>query len=236
MGDNFVDEEQEAVTKTLAGEKKKLSHMTFSQKIDYIFTYYKFHILGILLVIAIVIYIIHQRMTYVTYVLYGSIINSNTYNEAVEDEIEEALQMGKHEGVTIAAGLSGDVDNNAGAYYNQTDLLVVAGQMDFAFTDEAGVQYLCNMGIPLDVTAELPTDLLDLWAGREAVFSEADAAEDDVYFENAAAIDISGTKVQEYFGLDDNMCYLVICDLSGHTDYMQAFYEMLYEIETDTLE
>ena len=41
MGNRYNDKEQEAVRKTLAGEKNKLSKMTFSEKVDYIWTYYK---------------------------------------------------------------------------------------------------------------------------------------------------------------------------------------------------
>ena len=144
--------------------------------------------------------------------------------------VAEQLGMDKHEGFSMVAGLSGDVDANSTAYYNQIDIYTVSGQMDFAFTDEAGVQYLCDLGTPLDVTKQLPDNLLDLWANREATFSQRNE-NDDTYFDNYAAIDISGTKVQEYFGLDDNMCYLVIVDLSGNEEYMQNFYNLLYEIE-----
>ena len=204
--------------------------MSFKEKLSYIFTYYWIHLLIIVLIIGVIGWFVHHRMTYVDYKLYGVVINSAQVDESLEKTMPELLEMGKHEGFSIIAGLSGDVDANSTAYYNQIDLYTVSGQMDFAFTDEEGVQYLCDLGTPLDVTAELPENLMDLWKNREATFSQRNE-NDDTYFDNYAAIDISGTKVHDFFGLDDNMCYLVLVDLSGNEDYMQNFYQLMYDIE-----
>lgn len=226
----YTDKEQESVNKTWAGEKAKLSQMSFKEKLSYIFTYYWIHLLIIVLIIGAIGWFVHHRMTYVDYKLYGVVINSAQVDDSLEKTMPELLKMGKHEGFSIIAGLSGDVDANSTAYYNQIDLYTVSGQMDFAFTDEEGVQYLCDLGTPLDVTAELPENLMDLWKNREATFSQRNE-NDDTYFDNYAAIDISGTKVHDFFGLDDNMCYLVLVDLSGNEDYMQNFYQLMYDIE-----
>ncbi len=226
----YQDKEQEQVTKSWAGEKAKLAQMPLDKKIGYVFTYYWMHMLIVLVIIGVIVWFVHHQMTYIDYKLYGVVINSSQVDESLEKTLPELLGMDKHEGFSMVAGLSGDVDANSTAYYNQIDLYTVSGQMDFAFTDEAGVQYLCDLGTPLDVTKQLPDNLLDLWANREATFSQRNE-NDDTYFDNYAAIDISGTKVQEYFGLDDTMCYLVIVDLSGNEEYMQNFYNLLYEIE-----
>ena len=227
----YRDSEQEQVTKTWAGEKAKLAQMTTKEKLSYIFTYYWMHLLIILIIIGAIGWFVHHRLNYVEYKLYGVVINSNQVDESLEKTMPKALGMGNHEGFSIIAGLSGDVDANSTAYYNQIDLYTVSGQMDFAFTDEAGVQYLCDLGTPLDVTKELPDNLLDKWSNRETIFSQRNA-NDDTYFDNYAAIDISGTKLQDYFGLEDTMSYLVIVDLSDNEEYMQNFYSLLYEIET----
>jgi len=226
----YTDKEQESVNKTWAGEKAKLSQMSFKEKLSYIFTYYWIHLLIIVLIIGAIGWFVHHRMTYVDYKLYGVVINSAQVDDSLEKTMPELLGMGKHEGFSIIAGLSGDVDANSTAYYNQIDLYTVSGQMDFAFTDEEGVQYLCDLGTPLDVTAELPENLMDLWKNREVTFSQRNE-NDDTYFDNYAAIDISGTKVHDFFGLDDNVCYLVLVDLSGNEDYMQNFYQLMYDIE-----
>lgn len=234
MGE-YIDKEKESVNKSFAQERAKLKDMTLSKKAEYIFTYYKFHILAIIFVIAVIIYIINNRLNYVDYKLYGVVINSDAISDEAEVSLPEALGMEGHDGLSLITGLSGDVDSNSTAYYNQIDIYTVAGQMDFAFTDEAGVQYLCDMGTPLDVTAVLPEDLLNLWQDRATEFSQLDSATEDTYFANYAAVDISGTAVHDYFGLEDNISYLVITDLSGNDNYMTSFYQLLYDIETDNL-
>ena len=227
----YEDLEQEQVTKTLAGEWAKLAGMSFKEKLSYIFTYYWMHLLITLIIIGTIGWFVHHRMTYIDYKLYGVVINSARVDDSLEKTMPQLLGMGKHEGFSMIAGLSGDVDANSTAYYNQIDIYTVSGQMDFAFTDEAGVQYLCDLGTPLDVTEQLPDELLTTWANREAVFSQRNA-NDDTYFDNYAAIDISGTKVQEFFGLEDSISYLVVVDLSDNEEYMQSFYSLLYDIET----
>lgn len=227
----YKDNEQEQVTKTLAGEKAKLSQMTTSQKFEYIFEYYKLHMLVVLLIICFIGWFVHHRMTYVDYKLYGVVINSDQVNESLEQTVPSIIGMGKHEGVSLVSGLSAQGDAVAGNYYNQIDLDIVSSQMDFAFTDEEGVQYLCDLCAPQDVKAQLPENLMSLWSGRETSFSQRNQ-NDDTYFDNYAAIDISGTKVHDYFGLDDSIKYLVITDLSGNQEYMDNFYQLLYQIET----
>lgn len=227
----YVDNEQEAVKKTLEGEKSKLAQMNFAQKAEYIFSYYRIHIIIALVVIAAIVYIVHLRLNYIDYKLYGVIINSYQYDESLEDTLPELLGMGKHEGVSLIAGLSGDSESNSTGYYNQIDLYTISGQMDFAFTDDDGVQYLCDLGTPWDVTEELPDELLELWSDREVSFRELNA-DDDSYFDNHAAIDISGTAVHDYFGLDDNMSYLVIVGNPSANEYMDDFYQLLIDIET----
>ncbi len=227
----YIDNEQESVRKSLSGEKAKLSQMTFDKKIEYIFTYYWPHMLIVLLVLAAVGWFIHHQLTYVDYKLYGVVINSSQVDESIEDTLPAVLGMARHDGVSIVAGLSTDELVNAGTYYNKIDLFTVSDQMDFVFTDEAGVEYLCELGTPLDVTTELPEELYDIWADRVVAFSQRNPNE-DTYFDNYAAVDISGTGVQEYFGLDDDMRYLVIVDLSQNEEYMSSFYHLLYEIET----
>jgi len=231
----YKDAEQESVTKTWAGEKAKLSQMSFGDKLSYIFTYYKLHIIIAVVLIAAIAWLIHHQMTYVSYKLYGVIINSYEYNENVIEQVEDEIGMTGHDGFSFIGGLSGDPDSNSISYYNQIDVYTVSGQMDFAFTDQAGVEYLCDLGTPYGVTEELPSELMELWNGRQVSFSQRNA-NDDTYFDNYAAIDISGTKVHDYFGLDDNMTYLVITNLSDNQNYMDSFCDYLYKIEAGEIE
>lgn len=198
MKDKYNDAEWQSVRKTFAGEKHKLSQMTFQEKVDYILTYYKLHILAIILAVTFLIWGVHHAMTYVSYEFYGMVINSDNVDRSREEDIREYLKMGKHQGVNLSAEIYTDENANMSAYGNRLDIYVMAGQLDFAFTDEEGVKYLQDLeAIPADYKP----------------------------------VDIAGSPIQDYFGLDDNVHYLVLTGFSGNAQYMKDFQQMLDEIQ-----
>lgn len=132
----------EKVKGYLREEKAKLSKMNGKQKADYIFTYYKVHILIALFVVISIGGLIHHYATYVSYELYGMVINSDVINEDREKDIHDYIGMERHDGVDLTAGLYTSETASAGAYGNRLDILILAGQCDFVFTDEEGCQYL----------------------------------------------------------------------------------------------
>ena len=224
--------EDEAVNKTLKGELDKLSKMEPSKRVEYIFNYYKFHILVIVIVIASIVGFIHHRLTYETTALFGYVINSTQVNEEAENVITEYAAMGKHDRCVIQTGLYSDFEGQGG-YMNQLVVYVAAGSMDFVLTDEAGLKYIGNMGAVNDVRDLLPKELAEKWADRVVEMEIRDASSED---ENATivlplAVDISGTEVAKFFGTDANTKYLMPVDLSNHEDYMNAFYQLLIDIE-----
>ncbi len=227
----YVDKEQEQVTKTLKGEKKKLSQMSFGQKLEYIWEYYKFHIIVALLIIGAITWGVHHALTYVQYKFYGMIINSGQYNEQVAKSMHDTLGMEKHDGFSLSGDFYTNDTENMGGYGNKLDIYIMTGQLDFAFTDEVGVKYLVDMGVVRDLKTTAPDKLLDLWTSEGRLYN-VDVTDDDGISGNYdVAVDISGTGIQEYFGLDEKMKYLMIADLSGSEEYLQNFYDLIYKIE-----
>ena len=226
----YNDTEQEAVKKTWAGEKAKLSQMSFGEKYEYIWAYYKLHILAILLILGAITWGVHHAMTYVEYRIYGMVINSGQFNEELNDTLHDTLKMAKHDGVNITADLYTDESANMGGYGNRLDIYVMSGQLDFAFTDQAGVDYLVNMGAIRDLKETVPDYLLSQW-GDDRLYEASVVGDDGKTYSGYVAVDISDSKIHEYFGLADNINYLVIADLSGSEEYMDNFYKLLYEIE-----
>ena len=198
MGNKYNDSEMESVKKSWAGERAKLAQMTGKEKADYIFTYYKIHIILILGILIAVGWFIHHAMTYVDYEFFGMVINGESVNQDREQEITEYLGMTGHEAADLSAGLTTDEDV-AGGYGTRLSVLVMAGQLDFAFTDEEGVKYLTNYGIITD---------------------------------DNQPIDISDSPIHEYFGLDDNIKYLVWAGLSGNRQYLDSMMQMMDDIES----
>ncbi|SHJ15818.1 hypothetical protein [Pseudobutyrivibrio xylanivorans] len=227
----YVDKEQEQVTKTLKGEKKKLSQMSFGQKLEYIWEYYKLHILVTLLIIGAITWGVHHALTYVQYKFYGMVINSSQYDEKVAKEMHDVLKMEKHDGFSLSGDFYTYDDVNMGGYGNKLDIYIMTGQLDFAFTDEVGVKYLVDMGVVRDLKTTAPDKLLDLWTSEGRLYN-VDVTDDDGITGNYdVAVDITGTGIQEYFGLDEKMKYLMIADLSGSEEYLQNFYDLIYKIE-----
>ena len=110
MGNKYNDSEMESVKKSWAGERAKLAQMTGKEKADYIFTYYKIHILLILGILIAVGWLIHHAMTYVDYEFFGMVINGESVNQDREQEITEYLGMTGHEAADLSAGLTTDED------------------------------------------------------------------------------------------------------------------------------
>ncbi|MBQ6463289.1 MAG: hypothetical protein IJJ59_08200 [Pseudobutyrivibrio sp.] len=226
----YTDTEQEAVKKTWAGEKAKLKQMTFSEKLEYIWAYYKLHILVVLLIIGAITWGVHHALTYVQYRLYGMVINSSQFNEELNTTLHDTLDMAKHDGVNITADLYTDESANMGGYGNRLDIYVMSGQLDFAFTDKEGVDYLVNMGAIRDIKELAPDYLLSEWSD-DKLYEASVVGDDGNTYSGNVAVDISDSPIHEYFGLDDNINYLVLADLSGSEEYMNNFYKLLYEIE-----
>ncbi len=219
MGNKYEDAEQESVRKTFAGEKNKLSKMTFNEKVDYIFSYYKLHILAVLLAVTAVVWGIHHALTYVRYDFYGLVVNSSQVDSNRQQDIHDYLGMDKHEGVSLSADVYTDERGDL-AYGNRLDLLIATGQMDFAFTDEAGLEYLeeslFNNEEELEVSLELLKEYGTITGDRPAK-------------------DISGSPIQKYFGLEDDVHYLFFNPGELNQDKLKAFKKMLDEIEAGAI-
>lgn len=226
----YTDTEQEAVKKSWAGEKAKLSQMSFGEKLEYIWAYYKLHILVIALIIGAITWGVHHALTYVQYKVYGMVINSGQFNTELNETLHDQLKMSKHDGVNITADLYTDESANMGGYGNRLDIYVMSGQLDFAFTDQAGVDYLVNMGAIRELETTVPDYLLSEWSA-DKLYEASVVGDDGNTYTGHVAVDISDSKIHEYFGLADNINYLVIADLSGSEEYMENFYKLLYEVE-----
>lgn len=231
MASNYIDKEQESVNKTFKGEKAKLATMSMSEKLGYIWEYYKIHLFVILLVLGIIIWIIHHALTYVQYKFYGMVINSDQYSTEVEAQMHDILGMEKHDGFSLTGDLYTDDNVNMGGYGNKLDIFIMAGQLDFAFTDEEGVKHLVDMGAVMDLKDTVPDELLAKWQSEDLIYSMDVTDDDGITGNYDVAVDISNSPIHQYFGLDDNTKYLLIADLSGSEEYLQNFYDLLLRIE-----
>ncbi len=217
--------EREAVKKTFKGEKKKLSQMKFTEKIKYIWSYYKYQIIGIAVGILLVGYIIYFTTTRKTPVLTGIILNDSALNtEQVAADLGEYLELTEKQEVDLLdevyLSATGSATNMSGT--NQVLSLVLAKELDFVICDEDGLDYMLENELCWD-----PRDYMTDEA--DEVFADRYVTEDD--WEYPVAIDISGMQITEDLGCTYDEVYLVITSLSGHDDLVTGFLSYIAGLE-----
>jgi len=238
---DFVDEEQQSVNKTLAGEKKKLAQMSFIEKVEYIWSYYKLHIFAVVVALVFIVSLAKHFITYKDPTLCGVLINTYNYSTTAEQVINEKLHengvLGKREAAVIYADANSEANLTMGEYFSKLDVYTAAHTIDYMLGDQAAVDYICNnMGTTFDVRDYMSDDLMALWGDRIIevdTIDPDDTSEVPRHITVAGVIDITGTKTQELFGADEDVCYLMVADISGHTEQVKAFFDMLYEMEKD---
>lgn len=220
-------EEREAVKKTFKGEKKKLSKMTFSEKIKYIWSYYKTPIIGGLVGILLVGYIISFVSTRKTTMLMGVAVNDTGLKvQEFTQELGEYLGLGEKQQVDFqeAVFLSSTATSNTLSHNmsgtSQILSLVAARELDFVLCDEDGFSYMEMNELCRDVSGYLTE------AAREA-FSECLVVPDGWAY--PAAIDLTGTAFAAELGLHQKKTYLVLTALSGHDEQLSGFLDYLAE-------
>lgn len=230
--DYNISRSDEALKKTFAGEKKKIAEMQGSEKIEYIIMYYKWYILGAIAIVAFIIYMIHHALTYTRASLFIDILNSSEANLDREAEITEYIGMEKHDVARMEHSVDTEADVSMGAYYKQIDLYTIADEIDVVFADEVGAAYVAGLGTTYPLENVFTDELYTLWSDKLVNFDVYDTQTEDTYYNLPVAVDISGTRVHEYFGLEEETRYILVTDLSGHEEYLQKFFQMLYDIET----
>ena len=222
--------ERESVKKTFKGEMKKLSRMSFKEKLRYIWSYYWIPIVGTLVFVVLVAYIISFVSTRKTTVLMGVVVNDTQTNvEEVSHSIEEYLGVGEKEKVDLLDG----VYTNSTSYGTQyshnmsgsTQLLsyLMAKELDFVICDDTGLEYLLT-----NVLCREVTDYCD--ADSEEIKERLVESEDE-YGKLYAAISLKDTQFLKELKLHKEDYYLVIVDVAGHKDKIESFIKYIFERE-----
>lgn len=218
--------EREAVKKTLKGEKKKLSQMSFKEKVKYIRSYYWVPIVGVCVGILLVGYIIYFTATRKAVMLTGIVLNDTGLNvEEVTLELEEYLGLTEKQEIDLLQEVylnaTGSNVNMSGT--NQVLSLVMAKELDFVICDEEGFEYMMSNELSLD-----PHDYMAT-AEVEEYFSDRYVEYED--WEYPVALDISGTAFAERLGLNYDEAYLVITSLSGNDENVTGLLSYMVDLE-----
>lgn len=183
-----------------------LKSMSKKQKAEYIWDYYKLHIIGVLVIICIVGSMIHSRMTKIDYVFNLTMINT-VIDQAKKTDLEKQLtsivvndeETRKKAVVDVTPGAG---SNNQGAimpneYMQRFVVKMSVGQLDIIFLDKSILDNLAKQDILLKLNNITGFDL-DSIENEKIEVSGSDNKK-AVY-----AISAEGSKIFKEFGIDTN--------------------------------
>lgn len=205
-----------------AAEIEKIKHMSWKDRLWYIWEYYKFHLLGIALAIAAIS--ITGNMLYrqsFTTRLTIAIINDqsggNSSAASLESGLREALQCTNKDLIEINEGLHVTFDEDTMSQYGYASLakisaLVASNSLDVVITDESALKHYASLSAFQNLEEFLPSEFLDSQRDRISYAPDADG------HMLAVGLSLAGTSVTEEAGIAMDPPYLAIIGGSPHKE------------------
>lgn len=176
-------------------EREKLKHMSRSDQIWYIWAYYKFHILGVVILLFL-LYIAGSsiyRSTFQT-ALHCIYVNSRSEDDVnfapLEEDFSAWLGLGKKEVITTeSVFISYGSDATDFSYANMAKItaLVTTHDLDVLICDQESLDHYAELSGFMDLEQGLSKDVLDLVRERLYLCPGPDG------ISRAYAIDLTGT-------------------------------------------
>lgn len=149
----------------LQTEKEKLKEMSFRDKFTYLWEYYRLHALGIVIAIALIIYIIYQIITPdVKTQFYAAIIDSPIPPETIEDygqKFSDSLQLDPKT-ADIQINDTFYLSSSEGAASNMQSVLVTyvaSAEIDVIIAPESSFSMYATSDYFTKLSDALPTDV-----------------------------------------------------------------------------
>ena len=213
-------------------EKEKLKKMTWSDRIWYIWEYYKLHMLGLAGVI-LVFYIIGTIFYNKSFTSQLSYVVVNDPQRAVADyeplnqDFKEHMGYGEKD--TINADGSMSMQQGGGFasemdYANMAKLSaqVASKELDMMIADQSNIDHYASLDGFLDLEQALPADLLQEL--QDSVYY----AKDESGNEFACAINLSDSRFPEETGNGLDPCYMGIINNTEHIDTIIAWIRFVW--------
>ena len=200
--------EREAVKKTFKGEMKKLSNMSFSEKLKYIWSYYWIPIVAGIVAVVLVCYVISFMSSRKEVMLMGVVVNdTQTKVQEISQDIGAYLGLSSKQQVDLVDGVFTSSTSYGTQYSHNmsgsTQLLtyVMARELDFVLCDQEGLEFLQKNELCRDVREYINDDQKDKLSERMFIPEGGSKCE---------AIDLTGTTLVEELGLHQEKTYLVL--------------------------
>lgn len=214
--------------------KQTLSGMTFREKVDHIWTYYKIHILGTLLLSAILIsWGVSAYNNSKEVLLQGELVNVTItdagYSYLAQDSFAALGGTNNRQTVNIISSFTGDPNTNPSAYMQQLKILAqIEGQnLDFLILDETLFRQYAYSEFYMDLREFFTETELVQYANSIAYADPVEAG--DPY---PAGIMLDGTHFATECLPDDSSCYLVLIANTQRLPACRAFWEHILSYNT----
>ena len=238
------------MTNPFKGDKEKLAAMNFRQKVDYIWTYYRFGMLIVAVIIVIAVAFIQAQLAYnpdaMTLLLCDTYCeDTSTAYDSINEDFSRfiALEEGDKAPISFDDTISFSADNSettSGAMIQKLMALVISGGADLMIAPESAIVYYGAQNMYSDLSEVLPSDLFEELKAKDLLFETTYVPTEDEIADGATektfycGIRLSQTDYFKDKGiiLEDMACGLII---SGkHQDLALDFINMLLGRESVT--
>ena len=222
---------KEEIKNEAAVEREKLKHMSFQDKLWYIWEYYKFHIavvIGIIFILCIIGTSIYNST--IENSLYCIIINNQSNSEmnyeVLTQDFHDHMGFGKKQEVhaeSIYITYGDVVSEFSYASMAKISAMIASKELDILITDKENFDRYSTMNGYADLEQVLPEDLLALLKDRICYGTTEDGQT------AAFAVDISRTAFTENMGISLEPAYCGFISNSQNQDTAIALLRYIFE-------
>lgn len=213
-------------------EREKLRPMSWRNKLDHLWTYYRFHALAVIGVIAIIILAIYGQIKANQDVLISGIfINTDTSSEGYEylsDGYWTSRGGDRHSRADIIETMvirysQEDPDQDSVTMMTAIDAMLSARSLDYMLLDESALTFYGPLENCADLSLILPKELYAKLSNRIVTVYGIESGK-----EYPAAIDVTDSPFAQRFGLTANPSYLVVAANAKDMDKVTVFLEYFF--------
>lgn len=168
------------VLPTFSELKADLKQMTFKEKLDHLWTYYKGYVLGAVVVVILISMVVSaysnaSKKIRVSGMLANVSMTQEGYNYLTKDYFKKlGLEEGKELVELQSADFTSLADPTSGEdnYYASQKLIlqVASGDMDYAIVDELALDFYVHQDVFSDLRDVFPEDMMEELAEKDMIF------------------------------------------------------------------
>ena len=231
------EKERESLRKSIQGEKKKLRDMTWGERFQYIWDYYKIPIITVIVAVITVVSLVRHYATLKEDVLFGVIVNANAQGVTTfSSDLDAYLELGDKEGTFLENGLW---LNATATFESETKLTcyIAAHDLDYFLGDADAMNYFAKQGLISDLEKILPEELYTYFQDHIVTCDTTDAETGKVY--EQSYLRLEGTKFAEILQAElreGAKLYVGSCVVAPNEDYVLKLFQYIYDLETGARE